>query len=449
MPKLAESRFVTGPRDELAVVDVYEVTENAVRNRAESLLDDLAELLGGLRLDFEEFLPLELVENLSDIIESLLNAIQDFLGGLAPNLMEMLSSSTSRLDGTGVLQTLLTDFPIIWNLGAGQVVRVKEGDRVIVEEVDSLVRRRRNELGVTGSDEGTAPEEEGTVHQAAQYLVYSRVTEELIKRELSDALPAVMETLPNDHLKQNVAATVLPVAINTKGIEDPLTRPIDPTRDLVEVNDGGHNVGVIRETSPRFTPKAGAPDPSVIGTYLPSNLPTSSTHNEDPSPAFQDTSDQRYSSSVRDSVGGRQRLMDKRATPKLPGNSSDGTLTTDLQAVEELLTYIPQSTLRHRWPMLVRWLLNGSYPRRGESLEDFHRKVVELTDYVDPDWRSSERDGERVTDLNPYRHANSHVKTAFDIFSDEEERVAAMVANRYRFSNNQRLFEEHYPLYRV
>lgn|SRR5690554_1374154 len=48
MPKLAESRFVTGPRDELAVVDVYEVTENAVRNRAESLLDDLTNRLAPL-----------------------------------------------------------------------------------------------------------------------------------------------------------------------------------------------------------------------------------------------------------------------------------------------------------------------------------------------------------------------------------------------------------------
>lgn len=421
MPKLAESRFVTGPKDKLAVADVYEVTDNAVRNRAETLLDELAELLGGLRLEFDEIVPKELVDVVEAILSALKQAVQQFIDQLAPGLRDIFQN----LDRGSLLSIALSDFPLIWDLNTTQL-RVKPQDQSFVDGVDTLVTRRKNELGqVTPEDEEELNGGEGSqVNLAAQQLVYSRITEELIRRDLSDALPEVLGTITHPDVLQGVKETALPVALNPKGLPDPASEPL-PTQDALV--DPVNSEGIVYETSPRFT--------KLSADALAANTVSPSYREEEPS-VLRQRAILNEESGVREGLGG---MVTSR--PIIPGTPYQH----DFTALQFLLKDTLIARIRSRYPVLVTDILKGVTLPRDESLATYHTALVDLLDAIDPQWAYAERNGTLTTNLNVFRYASYGARTLFVLFGPDDYRAAAITAPRYSFQPNWFLLKQQYP----
>lgn len=431
MPKLAESRFVSGPRDELAVADVYEVTENAIRNRAETLLDELADLLGGIRLDFEEFIIEELGDLLNDLLGGIISAIKDMLAGLPSFFTDLISSGTV-ISGEA-LKVLLSDFPLIWDLGAFQL-HVDPKDWEFTKSVDEYIRGRKNKLDQAISDASELNNGEGSLsNEIAQHLVTSRIAEELIRRDMADALPTLMETVSKDSIKASVAKTVLPVALNPRNV----VLPPDSTTGQGTASSGLTTPTYV--TSPRFENGTigRSPDKTETGESSSSVTVDSTT-----APIYQEDRVVERDDVLEDTVGIKTGVD---GTVVSRPADQDGDYQNDLDVIEEVLGYIPKGVVRAEYPRLVMYILRGVYIPHGVNLETFYNRLIALLESIDPLWAYVERGENYVTNLNIFRKASFPSRTLFALFAEDDVRAASLIAPRIPFKRNRVLMKDQYP----
>lgn len=417
MPKLAESRFVTGPKDPLAVADVYEITENAIRNRAEDIISEISDLLGGVRLTFESFIPEEIIDEVTAILAALSDAVKKMINALAPGLARLISGLGETSDSGSALSFNLVDFPIIWDLGTSQL-EVPQTEQAFMEDLDQFINGRKRKTGKRVPKPETLNNGEGSnVNKAAQQMVYSRLTEELVKRKLTKAIPELLGTLTSDDVVQAVALSVLPVALNPKQKEVEDTSPTDA--------DGtSSNNETTYYTAPSF---------------LDANPSAASDSRTRPFTNKQLAAQQ---NALNNATGTRSSLSPG-AFDTYP--STDGARETDLTAVDLLLDHTPIEVVRSRYPRIISEILKGVIYQKEEDIEAFYNRLTSLLERINKKWYLTARNGEEVTDLNVLRVASPHARTLFITYGDDQLKDAALIAHRYSPFSINILLKDQYP----
>lgn len=433
MPKMIDSRFVTGPNDDLAVVDIYEVEENAVRNRAEAFLDDLSELLGGLRLEFEELFPEIDLGDIAETIQNILNAVKSLLSGLAPNLQAMISEGEDSR-----LTINLSDFPLLWDLGTGQLLSPDHKHQGFIEEVSVFLRQRQRLTGRPVEEDTSLNNGEGPVSNLmAQQLVYSRIVEELIKRELSSAIPSFMDTITNDSVKEGVALSTLPIALNPYEQPDPVDQPL-PNADPTLTSPGNASNTI---TAPRWDSDEN-PLIGQIGVRPGGSTNGNGDLNGTRPDRLKDPSVKRREEQNRDRDDSRTPVSNNLIGRPIQTGSE---FTNDLEAIRHLLANTNIKVVLARYPMLIRDILKGVVTPRNTEMRPYFDYLLETLEMIDQQWLYRERDGEYVTNLNIVRYASHAARTLFILFGEQDVRAAFIIGFRYRFETNEDLLRQQYP----
>lgn len=415
MPKLAESRFVTGPKDPLAVADVYEITENAIRNRAEDVIDEIAELLGGVRLKFEDYIPEAVMEEVEAILSALSNAVKSMINALSPGLAQLVSGG----DTGSALSFVLTDFPIIWDLGASQL-EVPQTEQAFMQDLDKFIKERKRKTGRQPPKTNTLNNGEGSsVNQAAQHMVYSRLTEEMIKRGLTDAIPELLNTLTKPDIEEAVALSVIPVALNPTNASEPDNAAAIVPQGPLATNETEYY------TAPTFTAANPLTDTGTTGKRPYTNEKLAS-----------------QIKALDDANGVRGNL------PALAFDfytSGEAGAETDLDAIKLLLERIPFKLLLSRHPGIVKDILKGVVYTKDTDTNVFFTQLITILETIDPEWFLTERNEEKIPDLNVLRFASPHARTLLITHGSGALKDAALIAHRFGAFDINTLLKQQYP----
>ena len=221
VPKLLESRFVGGPKDILAVADVYEITENAIRTRASELVDGvLGKLLSLAKI------PMDIFDDCFKPIIDFFKALFDFLKAKILNYLGKLPSGISENIGDIVIDENLlgyAELDLFWNY-ADDVIYVPPGGVGTYQAVTTLLNSN-----LTSNTQNPLA---AALDRTAETAVYSQLVKDMLKQGYVAPLPDVLATLSSDTVRANVATEVFPNAINPRQTPGPdgrtvLTEPSD------------------------------------------------------------------------------------------------------------------------------------------------------------------------------------------------------------------------------
>jgi hypothetical protein len=210
VPKLLESRFVGGPKDILAVADVYEITENALRTRASELIDGV---LGKL-LDLAK-IPFDIFDNCFKPIIDFFKAVFDFLkkriaallGALPPGVAQSIGDIKIDYDLLGYAK-----LDLFWDY-ANVEIPIKPGAVGTYNAVTALLNANRGTANAAPLSQA--------IDQTAEIAVFSQLVRDMLKNGLNPPIGEVLTGLTSDTVREAVAIRVFPDAINPRNSPGP------------------------------------------------------------------------------------------------------------------------------------------------------------------------------------------------------------------------------------
>lgn len=333
MAKLLESRFITGADDKLAVEDVYEVTENAIRSRALAIIDkNLSELLGELRVPFEQ--AEEVISEIEDIVNDVMNQLQqqvnDLVGSLPKDMKSLLSGVFPEAAQMG-----FASLELLWDY-VGEIIYIDTKNVQSLKAVKASLDKTHKDIkdGVKKTGE--------IVDQAAEAIVYGSLVKEMIKGDIVEPIEEVIDQLSTDKVKQLVAEHALPTAINPSERPGPSFKAIDHTQPNTVMNNAAQIdfEDTVYETAPQF------PEPFSKGES-PWSMKSTLEHFKEGLGALTD-----FRERVNDEIDAKKRavedLFDWSVPPKEPYTHVMGEVNEGLSSV----TTVPPIALGK--PPLIR-----------------------------------------------------------------------------------------------
>jgi hypothetical protein len=221
--KYLKSRFLTGANDALAVVDVYEVTENKIRTRAEAFLDEaLSALMALFRVPFD--MVSEIVDSVLDFVNELLGALVDainsFLGSLPFDLAGLLfggGSARAGLEGSGAGLEITLDalgyasLDLLWDF-AGETIRVNPAHKDTYDAAKKTLEHARKQSEDI-IDETLAPLNDA-LNESAEAFVMGALAKKMIEGDMIPPLGELFDSLSSDAIRDAVAIDAFPTAMN-------------------------------------------------------------------------------------------------------------------------------------------------------------------------------------------------------------------------------------------
>lgn len=403
MPKLIESRFVSGPNDKLAVADVYEVTESAVRNRAAKTDDGIiSKLSGTVRVPTggaQQVLPVP--PAIAGLVRELLqNRVASFVSKLPPDQRQTLRNLT-------ITDQMLGYAPLdmIWDY-AGELVGIDPNNQEIYGAVRAALQGRP--AGGNYSNFGRA------IDQGAEAIVYADLLGQMMGVRLHGPMRDILRQLSTDQVRRSVSEATFPRALNPQQRPGHSPRYLDVTRpNGVPVNAWeavGTQVDYIE--APRFTGGVTRTSPS---------LPSSVAY-EYPQPGIRDN-------------------HPRWQIPTMEAGSG-----FDFGVVEELLTHTTPERLLERYPGLPAMILYYyELPKGSYDVATEYHKLTGLMDRIQPGWSRVERDGKETGRLLHFASASKAAGFVLSAYPESSYREEVLIAGSYQQNGLRDLLLKQYP----
>lgn len=207
--KLAQSRFVTGPRDDLAVVDAYEVTDGAIRNRAAVVVNDFIESTLGILRNSPG------IEDIIALADGLMN------GGISPEEIQqrldaLLGFSKSDFEALAdnVKSDILSRMGVEADNTGGVQSRVYGNNVNISPEKAEQVRLITDVLKGLSDDESRV----ALIDLAAETALYSGILKESVDAGVDTGIEVVKEKASDPIVVKKAALEGIGSAINTGNV---------------------------------------------------------------------------------------------------------------------------------------------------------------------------------------------------------------------------------------
>lgn len=228
--RLAQSRFVTGAKDELATVDPYEITDGAVRNRASTLVNDFIDsTLGVLRNSPGIEDALALVKGITEgglSVEEMQRRLDTLLG---------FSKSDFEALGEGIKQDIFRNLGIEADSTGGMQSRVYDNNVNISPDKAEQVRLISDVLKGLSNDESRI----ALIDLAAETALYSGILKESVKAGVPNAIEVVKENASDPLVVKKVAIEGIGSALTTGNLEaiESLQKEVSPKEILAVYPD--------------------------------------------------------------------------------------------------------------------------------------------------------------------------------------------------------------------
>lgn len=495
--KLIQSRFVTGPNDALASDDAYEVTENKVRSRAESIGSELlSELLGMLRIPFKALE--EITEEVMDLVEALLDAlldrIKDFLDLLPFSISDLLGGdggmSRQDIKDGGFLE--FASLGDIWEYG-DDIIDINPENRDVADAIRDLINdNRKMKPGYDRLDKA--------VDQGAETIVISKIVDEAIKAGIGPPLDEVLGNCSSDEVRRKICETVFPTIFDPKEKNEWNPRfPDGGSSDDNGVSDStGSGGGSGGQTSGSGSGNSQGGSQGDVGgssgsTGDGNGAPVTGTDDsrdsvtQKPSPNYpldwDESEDSRYDDLVNGGDGSGNSSMGGDGSNSGSG-SSDGSMNNgtgssgnrpfdpdsdfppgirdnlpgwitgnkgdapgfDWDIVDTIKKNVSSDRLMAKYPRLPGMVLHYyAYPKGDFSYQEEYDQLVELLDWLDEDWARSVRENLTIGRLFNFQDASRDAVDLFSRLEDSLFKEEAMVASTYFLNKVPRLLRAQYP----
>ena len=495
--KIIESRFVSGPDDGLAVSDVYEITENAIRSRASGIGDEeLSALMGLLRIPFEaleEFLE-PILDFINDILDWLKERIADFIALLPFDLKEFFSGDDNGIDvGTDMLGYASLD--MLWDY-AGELIYIDPANKATYEAARAAVAESRRKKGQNpnGISKG--------VDQGAETIVYSELIKRMLGADIGPPIAEIIEGLSDDRVRRNVCEACMPTAINPKSQTGPNPATLSPNEPQ-DWNTPNPTEGTVwspaYNVADKFTPDGtGTFNPWEGITIGPDGIPVGAdgepvTNWEDylearengrldwttpPSDVYCDNvqggpgsgnggtgqgsssngtgSQSSPNGTGSNGQGGNPHIFDQQDIELAPGyrdnappwvnrNPSDGG-GFDWGAIEDLKRWTTPDRLMAKYPGLLSMILYYyAYPGDEFSVEEEYLNLIGTMDWLKEGWAETKRDDVTIGKLLYFSSASRDAIDLLSRYPDSQYREEIMIAGSYRYNSIAELLKVQYP----
>lgn len=235
MPTMIDSRFKTGPNDNLAVEDIYEVTQNVPRNRSIETVADASALLGELVAAFEPLVDIDIpIPDIPAILDAIIDAIIDAIVDLLKflgifDLFDILSSITPEL----LSGLVFGDFLLNWNYGGQQVLLGTSGSKSakkkqsIADKAERIINKkakllkeeeeRRNPPEFLDPIKPDVGPELNFKNPLAEAIAFGSVGQGLGEMGAVQALKDLLDVIDDDSVKTYVSMKALVGALNPTG----------------------------------------------------------------------------------------------------------------------------------------------------------------------------------------------------------------------------------------
>lgn len=470
--KLIESRFVTGPKDALASDDVYEVTENVIRSRAEGLSDELlAELLGALKIPFEPLI--ETIEDAKELAEAMVAALESRISSMLGGMPSSISKAVGGIDVVGALLGYAS-LDLAWDY-EGELIYIDPSHSDTYEAAKDALKKSRR------SNKQDANKISNAIDQGAETIIFTEFTKKLIEADITPPLDEILGQVSSDKVRRDVSENVFPTVFDPTGKGDlnpseaPGTRPGER-----ETNTGNPSENPLGQpdyaVGDDFTDDPNAPgvdDPWGSGERGSggdgaSGSPGASggvnggvTVNPNPnSPIDWDTPpDNPYWDYVAEgdagksdnggvSVGG----YDKRPPGvrdnlppwlDIPKNEAPG---YNWDAVEEIKKNVRPDVVVARYPAILTMILHYyAFPEGEFDMGGEYTRLVNLLYWLDKDWaRTTTRDA-TLGKLLHFSSASTDALHLFTAYPETDFLEEALIAKSYRYNDIGSLLKVQYP----
>lgn len=206
--KLVQSRFVTGPDDALASGDVYEVSENAIRSRAEGLSDELiTELLGALKIPFDPLI--DFLEDVKDFVAAILEALWDRVLDLLALLPPSIGKALGEIDITSALLGYAS-LNLAWDY-EGELIHVDPKHGSTLQAVKDTLKKSRRAKGL---DANRVPD---AIDQGAETIIFTEFIKRVIASDMAPPLDEILDLISSDTIIQDVCENVFPSVFDPTG----------------------------------------------------------------------------------------------------------------------------------------------------------------------------------------------------------------------------------------
>ena len=387
--KLVQSRFVAGPRDELAAVDAYELTENSVTNVPPAGGDGAIDaLVDSIRIPFNQ-VSLTADGMDGEMIPGLRNRVNDFLNA------EGLDPANFLDDIVGQAGDLLTnhhrqDHKAIIDYGGVAV----EFDPYCLQLFTSM----QNMLGGNLLD------------NLISLLVNSALLQRLIDCGIIPPIGGQLEGIVDLGVREEVALMGIAKVLSNTDLD-------------IDLGEGNPSEGAIHE-----------PLLNIGAAFVAHEV-----FSDDDSPSDRSSNRNviRSNPGIRDSA---------RAPVSTDSNAREGQKSLD--ALEILVEHADSNRITGRFPQIHRRILElYRLPESGDySLKDEYDRLMGLLERLDEDWHWTYRDGKKVSNLNPFFRASRDSIYLLSTHRESDFVNEVLIGRSHPPRSFDRLFRSQYPL---
>jgi len=440
VPKLLESRFVGGPKDVLAVADVYEITQHAVRTRASQLIDSvLKKLLNLARI------PNKLFDECFKPILDFFKAVFDFLKSRIEMYLEKylgkFSAGSSRKIGDIVIDYNVLGYAkldMFWDY-RGEIINIPPRGMSTYEVVTDILNTNLGNGGV--SPLATA------IDDTAEAVVNAQLITDMLTHGYNPPLGEILAGLSSDPVRDTVCTIVFPTAINPTGLPGPNGSEL--INGLTDSEGNPITFTAPITDHPIYTPVLEI-DPDLLSKTKKPTAP-----GEKP---LEDTALDLFIDDAIEDI-----LPDMNADwhnnfLSIPGindfcvswsvcSTITGGTTWSYTAIEELLKHVNVDALFARYPGLIQMLLFFyRLPTTSLILATEYDKLIALIDKLKPSWYRTERNGESIGWLSNLAYSSSDALHLFSSYSGSQVVEESLIASTHRQNDILYLLKNQYPL---
>jgi len=432
VPKLLESRFVGGPKDILAVADVYEITEHAVRTRASQLIDSVLKKLLNLaripsRLFDECFKPI--LDFFKAVFDFLKSRIEKYLGRFSPGTVNKMGDIVIDYNVLGYAK-----LDMFWDY-RGEIIDIPPRGMDTYDVVTDILNTNLGNGGV--SPLATA------IDDTAEAVVNAQLITDMLTHGYNPPLGEILDGLSSDSVRDTVCTIVFPTAINPTGLPGP------NGNELINglTDSEGNPITFTAPTTdhPVYTPILDL-DPDFLAKP------------KDPSTPDEDTAlDIFIDDAIEDIIPGMNADWHSDFL-SIPGindfcvswsmcSTITGGTTWSYTAIEELLKHVNVDALFARYPGLIQMLLFFyRLPTTSLILATEYDKLIALIDKLKPSWYRTERNGESIGWLSNLAYSSSDALHLFSSYSGSQVVEESLIASTHRQNDILYLLKNQYPL---
>lgn len=430
VPKLLESRFVGGPRDILAVADVYEITEHAVRTRASQLIDSIIKKLLNLARISDSFFDdcfTPILDYFKAVFDFIKSRIEKYLGKFSPGTKERMSDVVIDYTVLGYCK-----LDLFWDY-RDEIIAIPPAGVSTYTVV----------LGILNTNLGTTNESPlaTALDTTAETIVFATLINDMLKYDINAPIGEILAGLTNDNVRDNVCTLVFPNAINPTGLPGPLStelingptdaegNPLDvtaPTTDHpIYIPDLDIDPDFIKPVDPTLT------EDTVLDIFIDTAI-------EDILPLAGD----KWRSDITYIPG----INDFTATTAMCSVVLGGK-TWSYTVIEELLKHVTADALFARYPGLIQALLYFyRLPDTAFILETEYTKLLALINKLKPLWYTTLRNGSTIGWLPNLAYCSSDALHLFSSYTGSQLVETSLIAGTYRNNDIMYLLKQQYPL---